>query len=59
MEEFFILDIVSTGHVCLKCICCFQKLEQIQLIGNRTLCRPIPSVIILMTDKSFLSNRFC
>ena len=52
MEEFFTFDIVSTGDVCPKCICFYQKLKRLRLIGNRTSSRAIQSVIILEIDKS-------
>ena len=66
MEEFFTLNTVSTGDVCSKCILFFGggggKLYQSWLIGNRTSCRQILSVIILVIDKSdsrFAVTRFC
>ena len=40
----------------------FQKLYRLWLIGNKTLCRPFLSVIILVIDKSnfsFAIVRFC
>ena len=52
MEEFFTLDIVSTGDVCSKCICFYRKLKRLRLIGNRTSSRAILSVIVLEIDKS-------
>ena len=64
MEEFFPLNTVSTGDFCPKCICfpLGVKLYQSWLIGNRTSCRQILSVIILVIDKSdsrFAVARFC
>ena len=41
MEEFFTLDIVSTGDVCPKCICFYRKLKRLRLIGKRTSSRAI------------------
>ena len=50
-DIFFTLDIVSTKDIWPKYICCFWKLQQLWLIGNRTCCHWILSVIILMINK--------
>ena len=51
MEEFLTKDIVSTGDICFKCFF-FRKFKWLWLIGNRTSCRPILSLIILVINKS-------
>ena len=62
ISKFFALDIVLTGDICPKCIFLGGKLLWLWLIGNRTSCHPIQSVIILVIDKSdsrFAVVRFC
>ena len=50
LEEFLTKNIVSTKDICSRCI--FFKLKWLPLIGNRTSCCPILSVIILVINKS-------
>ena len=50
LEELLTKDIVSTKDICSRCI--FFQLKWLPLIGNRTSCCPILSVIILVINKS-------
>ena len=55
-------DIVSIGDICSRCFFFFRKLYWLWLIGNRTSCRAILSVIILVineSDSRFTVVRFC
>ena len=50
IKEFLTLNIVSTGDICSRCFVFFNKLYWLWLIGNRTWCHLILSIIILMIN---------